>query len=183
MAVLRRFPLLAETPRRLLAAADSVDAPPVRARRFPLIAALSLVPAVALGLYLLAGVPGMPAAPHAEVAAAEAERAAKEAAMIGQLRARLALMDPKSDQTRQGYILLGNAEASRGNMQQAAAAWGIALQSKYDPMLAAQTAEALTEAAGQVTEDAAKLFRGALDTAPRDAPWRPMAERRLQEVR
>ena len=172
-----------EVQRRLLAAADSVDAPPVRARRFPLIAALSLVPATALGLYLLAGVPGMPAAPHAEVATAEAARAAKEEAMIGQLRARLALMDPKSDQTRQGYILLGNAEASRGNMPRAAAAWWIALQSKYDPMLAAQTAEALTEAAGQVTEDAAKLFRGALEAAPKDAPWRPMAERRLQEVR
>ena len=45
-----------EVQRRLLAVADSIDAPPERARRFPLVAALSLVPAAALGLYLLAGV-------------------------------------------------------------------------------------------------------------------------------
>lgn len=172
-----------EVQRRLLAAADSEDIPPVRARRYPLIAALTLVPAVALGLYLINGNPGLPSVPHTELVAAEAARAVKEEAMIGQLRARLAQMDPKSDQTRQGYVLLGNAEASRGNMPAAAAAWGTALQSRYDPTLAAETAEALTEAAGHVTDEAAKLFRGALDAAPKDAPWRPMAERRLQQVK
>lgn len=172
-----------EVQRRLLAVADSVDPPTTQARRFPLIATLTLVPAVALGLYLFAGAPDMPAAPHTEVAAAEAARVAKDTAMIAQLNARLALMPPKSDQARQGYILLGNAEANRGNMKKAAVAWGIALQAKYDPMLAAQTAEALTEAAGQVTEDAAKLFQGALEAAPKDAPWRPTVERRLREVK
>ncbi len=172
-----------EVQRRLLAAADAEDAPTMRARRFPLIAALTLVPALAFGLYLINGVPGMPAAPHTEVVAAEAARAAQEDAMIRQLRARLAVMDPRSDQTRQGYILLGNAEASRGDMAAAAAAWRSALQAKYDPTLAAETAEALSEAAGQVTEEAAGLFRGALEAAPKDAPWRPMAERRLKEIR
>ncbi len=172
-----------EVQRRLLAAADSEDIPPVRGRRFPLVAALTLVPAAALGLYLIGGSPGLPSVPHTEMVAAMAARAAKEEAMIGQLRARLAQMDPKSDQTRQGYVLLGNAEASRGNMPAAAAAWGTALQVRYDPTLAAETAEALTEAAGHVTEEAAGLFRGALDAAPKNAPWRPMAERRLKEVK
>jgi cytochrome c-type biogenesis protein CcmH len=172
-----------EVQRRLLAAAEVEDAAPVRARRFPLIATLTLVPALALGLYLIEGVPDMPAAPHTEVVAAEAARAAQEEALIGQLRSRLALLDPRNEQARQGYVLLGNAEAARGNMRAAAAAWRTALQAKYDPTLAAQTAEALTEAAGRVTEEAAGLFRGALDAAPKDAAWRPMAERRLSQVR
>ena len=172
-----------EVQRRLLAAADTADPPAMRARRFPLVAALTLVPALALGLYLIDGLPDMPAAPHAQVVAEQAARAAQDEVLITQLRARLALLDPRNDQTRQGYILLGNAEATRGNMTAAAAAWSIALQAKYEPTLAAQTAEALTEAAGRVTEEAARLFRGALEAAPKDAPWRPLAVRRLTEIR
>lgn len=172
-----------EVQRRLLAVADTEDAPPVRATRFPLLAALTLVPAVALGLYLIDGLPGVPAAPHAEVVAQQAARAAQEDTLINQLRSRLALMDPHGEQARAGYILLGNAEATRGNMAAAASAWGLALQSKYDPTLAAQTAEALSQSAGRVTEQAASLFRGALQAAPEDVAWRPLAERRLAEVR
>ncbi len=172
-----------EVQRRLLAVADAEDVPPTGARRFPLIAALTLVPALALGLYLIDGIPDMPAAPHSQMVAEQTARAAHDAVLIDQLRARLAGLDPHNESTRQGYILLGNAQASRGDMAAAAAAWGTALAAKYDPMLAAETAEALTEAAGRVTEPAALLFRGALQTAPNDAPWRKMAERRLNEVR
>ena len=172
-----------EVQRRLLAAADTADAPTVAARRSPLIAALTLVPAAALGLYLIHGEPDMPAAPHAEMVAAQANRAEQEAALVAQLRTRLARLEPNSDQARQGYILLGNTEALRGNLAAAAAAWRTALQAKYDPTLAAQTAEALTDAAGRVTEEAATLFRGALQAAPMDAPWRPIAEHRLSQVK
>jgi cytochrome c-type biogenesis protein CcmH len=42
-----------------------------------------------------------------------------------------------------------------------------------------QAAEAITESTGQVTDEAAQLFRRALAEAPPDAPWRPMVERRL----
>ena len=48
-----------------------------------------------------------------------------------------------------------------------------------DPTLAVETAEAMSEAAGQVTDDAKALFQRALDTAPPNAPWRVMAQRRL----
>lgn len=172
-----------EVQRRLLAVADAEDAPPARATRFPLLAAVTLVPALALGLYLIDGLPGMPAAPHAEVVAEQSARAAQEDALINQLRSRLALMDPNGEQARAGHILLGNAEATRGNMTAAAAAWGSALQSKYDPTLAAQTAEALSQSAGRVTAQAAALFSGALQAAPEDVAWRPLAERRLAEVK
>ena len=158
---------LLEVQRRLLVAADSEDMPVVRATRFPLIAALTLIPALALSLYLINGMPDMPAAPHAQVIAEQADRDAQEGALITQLRTRLEAMDPRNEQTRQGYLLLGNAEASRRNMPAAAAAWRMALEAKYDPTLAAETAEALTEAAGRVTDDAAKLFRGALEAAPK----------------
>lgn len=172
-----------EVQRRLLAAADTEDIAAARGPRSPMIAALTLVPALAFGLYLIDATPDMPAAPHKAVVAAEAARVAQEAALIAQLRSRLAPLDPRSEQARQGYILLGNAEAARGNMPDAASAWRTALNARYDATLAARVAEALTEAAGRVTEEAAALFRGALQAAPSDIAWRQHAERRLGEYK
>ena len=54
---------------------------------------------------------------------------------------------------------------------------------RFDPTIAAEAAEAITEAQGHVTEEAAALFRRALAELPADAPWRPMAEKRLSEVK
>ena len=174
-----------EIQRRLLQVMDTAD--PVSTLQgggqFAVVAALTLIPAGAVLLYLLSGSPGLPAAPHSEVAQALRVRIAQEEALIRQLRARLAQIDPGSEQARKGYVLLGNAEAARGDMAAAADAWRIALTARFDPMLAAEAAESLTEAAGRVTEDAANLFREALANAPADAAWRPMAEKRLGEVK
>jgi cytochrome c-type biogenesis protein CcmH len=70
-----------------------------------------------------------------------------------------------------------------GRMQQAATAWCTALDTRFDPTLAAEAGEALTESAGHVTDQAATLFRRALADSPADAPWRPMAEKRLAQLR
>ena len=175
-----------EIQRRLLQVmdtADPVSTPQGGGSQFAVVAALTLIPAGAVMLYLLGGSPGIPAAPHKEVAQALRERTAQEEALIGQLRIRLAQIDPGSEQARKGYVLLGNAEAARGDMAAAADAWRIALAARFDPMLAAEAAESLTEAAGHVTEDAANLFREALANAATDAAWRPLAEKRLGEVK
>jgi len=132
-------------------------------------------------LYLVGGVPDMPAQPLAERQAAAARQAADDDALITELRRRLAGMDPRSAQGRQGFVLLGNAEIQRGHMREGADAWRKALAAGFDPTLAAITAAAITEAEGKVTQEAADLFRNALATAPADAPWRPMAEKRLRE--
>ncbi len=170
-----------EVQRRLLAAAAATDGPPERPARFPLLVLFPLMPLLGLALYLVGGVPGMPAQPLAERREASARQAAEEDALIGQLRARLATIDPRSEQARQGYYLLGKAEIGRGNMQAGAQAWRTALAIGFDPTLAAITAAAITQAEGKVTAEAADLFRRALAEAPPDAPWRPMAERRLRE--
>jgi cytochrome c-type biogenesis protein CcmH len=78
-------------------------------------------------------------------------------------------------------VLLGNAEASRGRLQDAADAWRTALAIRFDATVAAQAAEAITEVQGRVTDEAAALFRRALAESPADAAWRPMAEKRLAE--
>ena len=101
--------------------------------------------------------------------------------MITRLRAVLATLDPHSEKAREGYVLLGGAEARLGDIGAAATAWKTALAARFDPTLAAEAAEAATEAAGHVSDEAAELFRRALAEAPADAPWRPMAERRLAE--
>ena len=171
-----------EVQRRLLAMAASDEAVPQPSSRRPLFIALALVPIGAFALYIVGGSPELPAAPLAERLAAAREHAAQEAQLIALLRQRLQTLDPKSDQARQGYVLLGNAELSRGNLQDAAAAWRTALNARFDPTLAAETAEVLTEQQGHVTEEAASLFRRALAESP-NAPWRPMAEKRLTEVK
>ena len=165
--------------RRLLAVADAQEEVPSGAATGPLLTALIAVPAVAFALYIVGGSPNLPSIRHADVVDAQREQAQQEAALIDQLRTGLAKLDPRSDRARQGYVLLGNAEASRGNMLAAAAAWHTALDARFDPTLAVETAEAMTEAAGQVTDESAALFRRALAEAPPDAPWRPMAEKRL----
>ncbi len=170
-----------EVQRRLLAAADRADPGARASSRSPVLIALALVPVAAIALYLIGGWPGLPAAPLAERIAAAQARAEREGVLIAQLRQRLAELDPHTDQARQGYILLGNAEANRGQLQAAADAWRTAIATRFDPTIAAEAAEALTEVEGRVTEDAAALFRRALAEAPADAPWRPMAEKRLSE--
>jgi cytochrome c-type biogenesis protein CcmH len=172
-----------EVQRRLLAVAEAREETPSGAATAPLVTALIAVPVVAFALYIVGGSPYMPSIRHADVLADEQLRAQQDAAMIDKLRAGLATMDPKSDTARQGYVLLGNVEASRGNMPAAADAWRTALAAHFDPTLAAETAEAMTEAAGHVTDESAALFRRALAEAPPDAPWRPMVEKRIAGVK
>ncbi len=168
-----------EVQRRLLAAAGSTDPALVPASRGPLWAALVLVPVGAVLLYLTGGSPGLPAMPLKQRIAEAEQRVRQEDALIARLRTALAGLNPKTDKAREGYILLGNAEARLGHMTRAADAWNTALAAQFDPTLAVETAEAMTEANGHVTTAAADLFRRALAEGPVDAPWRPMAERRL----
>ncbi len=172
-----------EVQRRLLAAANAEEAPAQNSSASTLLMVLALVPLGAFALYIVGGSPGLPAAPLAERIAAARERARQEDALIAQLRRRLGELDPHTEQARNGYVLLGNAEASRGNLAAAAEAWRVALAARFDPMIAAEMAEAITELQGHVTEEAAALFRRALAEAPSDAAWRPMAEKRLAEAR
>ena len=171
-----------EVQRRLLAAAgDAEPAAAVRSRT-PLIAALVLVPLAAFALYAVGGSPGLPSVPKEQVQAL-ARQQADEDALLGQLRERLATMDPASERARQGYVLLGNVEEGRGHDAAAAAAWGVALQSQFDATLAARAAEAASRAEGGVSEASAALFRRALDAAPPGAPWRGVVEQRLRQAR
>jgi cytochrome c-type biogenesis protein CcmH len=171
-----------EVQRRLLAIAETPDKPSIPASRAPLVAALVLVPVLAFALYLVGGSPGMPSEPLAQRIARAQEAARDEAHLVDELRARLATIDPHSDKARQGYVLLGNVEASRRNWGAAAEAWNKALAVRFDPTLAVEAAEAATEAEGHISSASAALFRRALAEAPPDAPWRPMAEKRVKEA-
>lgn len=168
-----------EVQRRLLAAAATPDAVPLAASRAPLWATLIGVPVLAVGLYLLDGHPFLPAAPLA-ARLATADRNRQDAAtLIAMLRERLATLDPNSEVARQGYVLLGNAEDGEGHLPQAAEAWRQALRIRFDPGLAALTAEAQTRLEGKVSPESADLFRRALAAAPPDAPWRTLVQQRL----
>ena len=180
-----------EVQRRLLADASLTETVGAPAGTGALVLTAVLVPAVALLLYLRLGHPDFPpknaaidtaAAQAAPAAPEDPEKAAKDAALIEQLRARLAIMDPHADRTIEGYQLLGQAELQRHHLPAAADAWKRVLAEKFDATLAAETAEVLTEASGKITPEALALFKRALAAAPADAPWRPMAERRISEA-
>lgn len=166
-----------EVQRRLLHVAGAAEETARPGSRTPVLAVLALAPVLALGLYVVGGSPNLPGASSREA------RSAEEEALVGQLRERLAAMDPRSEQARQGFLLLGNVEESRGNDAAAAAALRAALQVRFDPVLAARAADAATRAEGGVSDTTASLYRRALAAAPPDAPWRQMVEQRLAERR
>jgi cytochrome c-type biogenesis protein CcmH len=200
-----------EVQRRILAAPKE-DAPELRPGRTSavLAAMVFLVPAAALGLYLVRGTPDMPAAPFVE----RQRLAQEEDAMLETLRGRLAMLEPGSDAARQGQILLGNAERSRGRLDEAARAYRTALEARFDGPLAADLAEleiergdhaaaaaliaralgsspreprlrflaGLAEARAGRTDNARRTWQALLADAPAEAPWRPVVERQLQAL-
>ncbi len=178
-----------EVERRLLAAADAQAASggavsslaSARSSPWGAAAVLALVLPAALGLYLLGGHPELPAQPERLRMMQAETRARQDDALIATLRRGLAGLDPATPSARQGYVLLGQVEASRGNLQAAAAAWRVALAHGFDPTLAVQAAEAQTRADNAVSAASAALFRRALDAASADAPWRELAEQRLAQ--
>ena len=176
-----------EVQRRLLRAAEGTDPETAQgnntaAGSTALAATLGIAPAVALALYLIGGKPGLPSVSHAEMVAVqkEAQKEAERMTALGEkLREKLQTLDPKSEQARKGYVMLGELEAAQGNLAGAAVSWQTALDASFDPTLAARTADVMSAAAGRVTPEAAALFRRALAAAPPDAPWRRYAEQRL----
>jgi cytochrome c-type biogenesis protein CcmH len=185
-----------EVQRRLLADAALTETVGRPAGTPALVITAILVPAAALVLYLQIGHPDFPpkgvpdqSEPSSQtpgMTPAQLAQAAKDDALLAQLRARLAMMDPKNDNTLAGYMLLGNAEMSRGHLPQAVAAWKMFLAQRFDPKLAVETAEISSEVAGRITPEALALFKRALKEAPKDtpkdAPWRTMAEQRIAEA-
>jgi cytochrome c-type biogenesis protein CcmH len=172
-----------EVERRLLAADAEPDAEPRSRVGLGVLASVLLaIPLVALALYLPAGDPGLPAAPLAPRLAAMRAGHRQMDRLIAELHQKLATLDPKSREAREGFLLLGRAEAENGDFAAAASAWRAALAAGFDPALAAAAAEAETRAAGRVDPAAATLFRQALAKAPADAPWRALAEQRLAEA-
>jgi cytochrome c-type biogenesis protein CcmH len=175
-----------EVKRRLLAAAEIAE-PEIlpgagRSGRWPLLVALVVIPLAAGGLYAIHGRWDLPDVPLSARIAEETANAQRDETLIRTLRQRLSEMDPTSDMARQGYVLLGNAESTRGNLAEAAAAWQVALDQRFDPTLAAQIAEAHCLIESRVSESSAALFRRALAEGPKDAPWREVAEQRLAQA-
>jgi cytochrome c-type biogenesis protein CcmH len=173
-----------EVQRRLLADAALSEAEPPPPGRIALLLTVVAVPGAALALYLYGGHPDYRAEERMAAAATEAgaqtAEADKQAAtLIAQLRARLAIMDPMSDHAREGYLILGRTEMSLGHLPEAADAFQHALAAKFDPSLAATTAELMTESEGHMSDQAAALFRRALAEAPPDVRWRRAVEARL----
>lgn len=171
-----------EIQRRLLAADAATEPDERRRARGPLLLILPLVGMAGVLLYLAGGTPQMPAQPLAERIVEARRQAGREDELVDELRRRIGELPKDSPRRREGLMILGNAEASRGHMAEAAAAWREVLADGFDPTLAAMTGAAIFQAEGKVTDEALALFRRALAEAPPDAPWRPMAERMIQRA-
>ncbi|WP_338663760.1 c-type cytochrome biogenesis protein CcmI [Pararoseomonas sp. SCSIO 73927] len=149
---------LLEVQRRLLAVPEA--APARAGGRGPLLAGLVAVPVLAFALYFLNGFPAMPSATLAE----RRDAVARDEALLAELRLRLQSMPPRAQQTRQGWLLLAEAERNRGRPAEAAAAYGEVLKIGFDPDLASQRAQVLLEAG--MVEEAAAFLADALPRAP-----------------
>ena len=142
---------------------------------------LGLAPVLAVGLYLTNGVPSLPAQPLGPRLAAEHMQDTKNDMLVARLKQTLATLPPGDPALRQGYLLLGQVEASREHYAEAADAWNHALDMGFDAELAARTAEAITRTNHQVTPQALALFRKALDAAPQDATGRSAVQARIAQ--
>ena len=172
-----------EVQRRLLAASELAPTARRSGPRAVAFAVPFVVPLVAALLYMIAGQPRMPAMPLSARMALADQQGAQTDTLIRTLRDRLAKLDQKSEIAREGYILLGNAEEGRGNLQGAADAWRRAVVIRFEPDLAAMAAEARTMVEGGLVDaEAADLFARALAAAPKDAPWRETAQKRLSQT-
>lgn len=158
-----------EVQRRLLAAPDERGPAAGGPGRRVLLGTVVAAPALALGLYLHGGIPEMPSVPYA----ARQEAAAREGQVLGELRDRLVRLPPNSDQARQGWALLANAERGRGELGAAAEAYRHALFGRFDPEVTGQLAQVLLEDGR--TEEAGALLRAALPQAPQHIGLRFLA--------
>jgi cytochrome c-type biogenesis protein CcmH len=154
---------LLELQRRLLAAPE--ERPEARAplprRNWAIGAVLVAVPLLALAIYLPTAEPEMPSAPYS----LRQQVASRDNEVLAMLRARLGQLPPDSPQAREGWILLGNAERSRGQLGAAAEAYRRALAGQFDADLAGQLAQVLME--DDKVEEATRLLADSLPRAPR----------------
>jgi cytochrome c-type biogenesis protein CcmH len=175
-----------EVQRRLLAEAEQAEAQTGRSGALPVILTAALVPSVALILYVADGTPNYvalrDAARQRATEMAQQTEIGRDEELVGRLQAALAKMDPHDARTQRGYVMLGNAQLELGHLNEAVAAWRVALAAHFDPRLGAETAELITETSGHVTPEAASLFKRALAEAPADVPWRKAAEKRVAEA-
>jgi cytochrome c-type biogenesis protein CcmH len=149
---------LLEVQRRMLAVPDA--APARVGGRGPLLAGLVVVPVLAFAVYFLNGLPGLPSASFVE----RRDAAARDEALLAQLRGRLSAMPAGSAQARQGWLLLAEAERNRGRPAEAASAYAEVLKAGFDADIASQRVQVMLEA-GQVDEAIAFLAE-ALPRAP-----------------
>ena len=132
---------------------------------------LILTPFAALALYLINGNPELPAQPLTPRLIAQHAQDVQEDTLINTLRHMLMTLPKTDPRLQQGYILLGQAEMARNHYHAAVDAYSHALALGFDPEIAARTAEAITQEHHFVTPKALALFRKALATAPKNAPW------------
>ena len=170
-----------EIQRRILVADMAPSTAREQSATWPGWLALGLAPVLAVALYLTNGAPMLPAQPLGPRLVAQHQHDVRDDAVIAQLRSAIAALPATDPSRRQGYLLLGQAEAGRDHYNEAAQAWNQALDMGFDAELAARTGEALTRAHHHVTPDALALFRKALDAAPQDAPWRAAAQARVAQ--
>ncbi|MDB5411757.1 MAG: ccmI [Rubritepida sp.] len=151
-----------EVQRRLLAA-PAAEAPPPAAGSSPLLVmALLLVPVAGVVIYLDRGFPEMPSA----TLAVRQQADARDDAVLRALRLRLQSADPATESGRQGFILLGNAERSRGRTAEAVAAWERALSGRVEIGLVGDLAEVEIER-GEAENALRWIMRG-LAVQPQD---------------
>jgi len=167
-----------EIQRRLLAADRLQNAEIVPPRHSRVGWILAVIPVLAFALYLTNGHPSLPAQP---LSLRHTPQDAKSDALIAELRNGLSGLAPTDPRYAQGYLLLGQAEASRQHYAAAARAWHRVLDQKFDPLLALQTAEAQTLAEGHVSADSLALYKQAIPAIPQDASYRMSIEARIAE--
>ncbi|QNT79085.1 c-type cytochrome biogenesis protein CcmI [Entomobacter blattae] len=172
-----------EIQRRLLQQAHTQ--PPLKSQKGSLLGCFiiaGLIPIASLMLYAVNGTPSLPAFPLSEQIKKQESENHKAEQLIAVLKEKLNAIPAGSEKAFPVLVLLGQAELKTGHLKEAATTLTNALSLHFDPLLAAITAETITQENGHVTPYAVELFKKALKAAPDNAPWKEQAQRRINQI-
>jgi cytochrome c-type biogenesis protein CcmH len=170
-----------EVQRRLLAEAAITELTTTDSNNWLLAVVAAVIPVTALILYLYVsnGQPGFPPGP---IPTDETPEQRQDDIVQAHLLKEIGAMEQHAEKTRQLYMGLGEAAGQSHNFALAAEAFKRAMAIKFEPILAAEAGETTLLANGQPTPEAIALLQRALDTAPKDAPWRDHVSKILSQA-
>lgn len=137
-----------------------------------------LLPILGTGLYLVKGEPGYGPQP-ASTSRREIDPSIRP--LIARLEEQLSLVQPDEPGYVKLHLLLAAVSEKQDRPREALSLYREALRAQFQPLLAIHIADLQSQLDRRINEESLHLYQRALDTAPKDAPWRLEVQKRIAQ--